>query len=113
VGAIDVTLPHEPARAPSAHASAAASACRRAVNLTGTDDDGVRTLKFISLAGERPGELTEGDVVPAGARGMRETKLIIGGSDNANARLREVAHFIRTNREAERRRVDMTKLSPP
>jgi hypothetical protein len=37
---------------------------------------------------------------------MRETKLIIGGSDNANARLREGARFIRTNREAERRRVD-------
>jgi hypothetical protein len=52
-------------------------------------------------------------VVPAGALGMSETKLIIGDSDNPDARLREVAHFIRTNREAERRRVDMTKLSPP
>jgi len=45
-------------------------------------------------------------VVPAGGLGMRETKLLIGGSDNADARLREVARFIRTNREAERRRVN-------
>ena len=45
-------------------------------------------------------------MVPAGGLGMRETKLLIGGSDNANARLREVARFIRTNCEAERRRVD-------
>ena len=37
---------------------------------------------------------------------MRETKLIVGGSDNAGASLREVARFIRTNREAKRRRVD-------
>ena len=37
---------------------------------------------------------------------MREAMLIIGGSDNPDARLREVARFIRTNREAERRRVD-------
>jgi hypothetical protein len=42
---------------------------RRAVNLAGTDDHGVRTLKFISLAREQPGEPTEGDVVPAGASG--------------------------------------------
>jgi hypothetical protein len=31
---------------------------------------------------------------------MRETKLLIGGSDNADARLRKVARFIHTNREA-------------
>jgi hypothetical protein len=37
---------------------------------------------------------------------MRETKLIIGGSDNVDARLREVVRFIRTNREAPRRHVD-------
>jgi hypothetical protein len=99
-------------RAQSGHASAAARACRRAVNLAGTDDHGVRTLKFISLAREQPGELTEGDVVPAGALGMRETKLIIGGSDNADARLREVARFIGMNCETERRRVDDDE-SPP
>jgi hypothetical protein len=39
------------------------------VNLAGTDDHGVRTLKIISLAREQPGELKEGDVVPAGAWG--------------------------------------------
>jgi hypothetical protein len=33
-------------------------------------------------------ELTEGDVVPPDSLGMRETKLLIGGSDNADARLR-------------------------
>ncbi len=44
---------------------------------------------------------------------MRETKLIIGGSDNANAHLREVARFIHTNREAERRRVDNDEIIAP
>jgi hypothetical protein len=46
--------PHEPARAQSGHASAAASACRRAGQSCGTDDHGIRTLKFISLARESP-----------------------------------------------------------
>jgi hypothetical protein len=113
VGAIDVTLPREPARAQSGHPSAAAGPGRRAIDLAGTDDHGARTLKFISLARERPGELTEGDVVPAAGLRMRETKLLIGGSDNADARLREVARFIRTNREAERRRVDNDETVAP
>ena len=42
------------------------------VDLTRANDHGVRTLKFISLTRERPGELTEGDVIPAGSLGMSE-----------------------------------------
>src|SRR5271168_2151146 len=83
-----------------------AAARRGTVDLAGTNNHSVWALKFISLAGEGPSELTERDVVPADGLGMRETKLLIGGSDNADARLRQIVRFLRTNREADRRRVD-------
>ena len=54
----------------------------------GADDDGVRTPEFVSLARERPGELTEGDMVPAAGLGMGEAELLIRGGDDANAGFR-------------------------
>ena len=54
----------------------------------GADDDGVRTPEFVSLARERPGELTEGDMVPNAGLGMGEAELLIRGGDDANAGFR-------------------------
>ena len=45
-------------------------------------------------------------MVPAAGLGMGEAELLIGGGDDANARLREVARFVGRDGEAERRRVD-------
>ena len=46
-------------------------------------------------------------MVPAARRlGMGEAELLIGGGDNADAGLRQIARFVRGDGEAERRRVD-------
>ena len=73
---------------------AAADPGRGAVDLAGTDNHRVRALKFIILAGEAAGELTERDVVPAARLGIGETELLAGGGDYADARFGQVAEKI-------------------
>ena len=63
-------------------------------------------LKFVSFSRERAGELTEGDVVPACRLGMSKAELLVGGGDDADAHLGQIARFVRPNRKAKRRRID-------
>jgi hypothetical protein len=63
---------------------------------------------FVSLARERPGELAEGDMVPAGAFGMREAELFVGCGRDPHAGLGEIARLMRSDREA-----DVLASTPP
>jgi hypothetical protein len=45
--------------------------------------------------------------------GMQEAELLVGGGDDANARLRKLARFVRPDREAARRGVDDDKTVAP
>jgi hypothetical protein len=44
---------------------------------------------------------------------MQEAELLVGGGDDANARLRKLARFVRPDREAARRGVDDDKTVAP
>jgi hypothetical protein len=98
-GAIDVALGHQTAAAAAGAGWGSGRSCS-------ADNDGVRALKFGSLAFERPGRLTEGDVVPAARLGMRETELFVGRGDDADDHFGQVARFVWRDGETERRRVD-------
>src|SRR5205823_9996486 len=82
-------------------ARGAARAARRAVDLPGTDRDGVATHDNTVLMHERRGELAERDVIPLGQLRMVEGELLVRRPGDPQSGFREVLRFVRRDRKAQ------------